>query len=103
MQMTGNPRALISLHNHVDVGPVSGPMRTAPAAFDPMNSMIASGAELTVPLQRQPMPSCGGLAPTAERTVHPARTIAESLTSNPGTREQNLPCSDLRSATCCVL
>jgi hypothetical protein len=40
--------------------------------------------------QRHPMPSCGGLAPTAERTVDPARMIAESLTSNPGIREQNL-------------
>ena len=38
--------------------------------------------------QRHPMPSCGGLAPTAERTVDPARTIAESLTSDPGIREQ---------------
>ena len=32
-------------------------------------------------------PSCGGLVPTAERTVGPARTIAESLTSRPGIRE----------------
>src|SRR6266566_239215 len=39
--------------------------------------------------QRHPMPSCGGLAPTAERTVDPARTIEESLTSDPGIREQN--------------
>ena len=39
--------------------------------------------------QRHPMPSCGGLAPTAERTVDPAWMIAESLTSDPGIREQN--------------
>src|SRR6266702_88730 len=39
--------------------------------------------------QRHPMPSCGGLTPTAERTVDPARTIEESLTSDPGIREQN--------------
>src|SRR6266487_6995344 len=32
--------------------------------------------------QRHPMPSCGGLAPTAERTVDPARMIEESLTSD---------------------
>src|SRR5207247_9415494 len=38
--------------------------------------------------QRHPMPSCGGLTPTAERTVDPARTIEESLTSDPGIREQ---------------
>src|SRR5438552_19195582 len=37
--------------------------------------------------QRHPMPSCGGLTPTAERTVDPARTIEESLTSDPGIRE----------------
>src|SRR6266581_2072591 len=39
--------------------------------------------------QRHPMPSCGGLTPTAERTVDPARTIEESLTSDPGIREHN--------------
>src|SRR6266566_4405023 len=38
--------------------------------------------------QRHPMPSCGGLAPTAERTVDPARMIEESLTFDPGIREQ---------------
>ena len=37
------------------------------------------------------MPSCGGLAPTAERTVDPAWMIVESLTSDPEIREQNLP------------
>src|SRR6266566_1265405 len=42
----------------------------------------------TVIRQRHPMPSCGGLAPTAERTVDPARMIEESLTSDPGIREQ---------------
>src|SRR5438876_10300041 len=26
IQMTGNPRALVSVHNHVDVGPVSRPI-----------------------------------------------------------------------------
>jgi hypothetical protein len=31
----------------------------------------------------------GGQAPTAERTVGPARMIAESLTSKPGIREHN--------------
>src|SRR6266568_1779239 len=39
--------------------------------------------------QRHPMPSCGGLAPTAERTVDPARTLEESLTSDPGIRERS--------------
>src|SRR5438128_10612534 len=44
--------------------------------------------------QRHPMPSCGGLTPTAERTVDPARTIEESLTSDPGIREQYLQGTD---------
>jgi hypothetical protein len=34
-------------------------------------------------------PSCGGHAPTAERTVGPARNVVESLTSKPGIREQH--------------
>src|SRR5258707_12050094 len=41
--------------------------------------------------QRRLTPSCGGQAPTAERTVGPARMIAESLTPKPGIREQNRP------------
>src|SRR6266568_2712832 len=45
--------------------------------------------------QRHPMPSCGGLAPTAERTVDPARTIEESLTSDPGIREHYRHAPDL--------
>src|SRR6266536_6584393 len=45
--------------------------------------------------QRHPMPSCGGLTPTAERTVDPARTIEESLTSDPGIREQYRHLCDL--------
>src|SRR6266436_7607732 len=39
--------------------------------------------------QRRLTPSCGGQAPTAERTVGPARMIAESLTPKPGIREHN--------------
>ena len=41
-------------------------------------------------------PSCGGRAPTAERTVSPARMIVESLTLRPGIREQNR-LADLRA------
>ena len=37
--------------------------------------------------QRRLTPSCGGQVPTAERTVGPARMIAESLTPKPGIRE----------------
>jgi hypothetical protein len=39
--------------------------------------------------QRRLTPSCGGHAPTAERTVGPARMIVESLTPRPGIREHN--------------
>src|SRR5262245_30703709 len=37
--------------------------------------------------QRRLTPSCGGHAPTAERTVGPARMIVESLTPRSGIRE----------------
>src|SRR5262249_23249104 len=37
-----------------------------------------------------PVGTCGGQATTAERTVGPARMIAESLTPKPGIREHNL-------------
>src|SRR3984957_14211807 len=43
----------------------------------------------TLVRQRRLTPSCGGHAPTAERTVGPARMIVESLTPRPGIREQN--------------
>jgi hypothetical protein len=33
--------------------------------------------------QRHLTPSCGGHAPTAERTLHPARMLTESLTPRP--------------------
>src|SRR6478672_7328011 len=45
----------------------------------------------TLNRQRHLTPSCGGLTPTAERTVGPARISLESLTPRPGIREQNLP------------
>jgi hypothetical protein len=34
MQITGRPSRLSSVQSHVDVGPVSRPIRTAPGAFD---------------------------------------------------------------------
>ena len=37
-----------------------------------------------------------GLAPTAERTVGPARIVEESLTPRPGIREQNRPKADIQ-------
>src|SRR5262249_41058432 len=50
---------------------------------------IRETALATLIHQRRLTPSCGGQAPTAERTVGPARTIAESLTPKPGIREHN--------------
>src|SRR5258708_21031047 len=49
---------------------------------------IRETALATLIHQRRLTPSCGGQAPTAERTVGPARMIAESLTPKPGIREQ---------------
>src|SRR4249919_2075489 len=45
----------------------------------------------TLNRQRHLTPSCGGFAPTAERTVGPARISLESLTPRPGIREQYRP------------
>jgi hypothetical protein len=45
--------------------------------------------------QRRLTPSCGGHAPTAERTVGPARMIVESLTPRPGIREHYRHKADL--------
>src|SRR5262249_43622815 len=41
--------------------------------------------------QRHPTPLCGGHAPTAERTMNPARMCLESLERRPGIREQPGP------------
>src|SRR5262245_33653019 len=43
----------------------------------------ASHALRTLIHQRHLTPSCGGHAPTAERTLHPARMLTESLTPRP--------------------
>src|SRR5881227_3846832 len=58
---------------------------------DFLRALIRETALATLIHQRRLTPSCGGHAPTAERTVGPARMIAESLTPKPGIREQNLP------------
>jgi hypothetical protein len=39
--------------------------------------------------QRHLTPSCGGHAPTAERTLHPARMLTESLTPRPELENQD--------------
>src|SRR5207253_1851706 len=56
---------------------------------DFLRALIRETALATLIHQRRLTPSCGGHAPTAERTVGPARMIAESLTPKPGIREQN--------------
>src|SRR5437660_12750548 len=54
---------------------------------DFLRALIRETALATLIHQRRLTPSCGGHAPTAERTVGPARMIAESLTPKPGIRE----------------
>src|SRR6266403_1415233 len=56
---------------------------------------IIETALATLIHQRRLTPSCGGQAPTAERTLGPARTIAESLTPKPGIREHNRHLCDI--------
>src|SRR5262252_7712618 len=62
---------------------------------DFLRASIRETALATLIHQRRLTPSCGGHAPTAERTVGPARMIAESLTPKPGIREQNRHKADL--------
>ena len=45
MQMTGSLILFNSVHSHVDVAPVSSPIRATCGAFDLMNAAIASGSE----------------------------------------------------------
>ena len=45
--------------------------------------------------QRHLTPLCGGHAPTAERTMNPARMFLESLDRRPGIREQPGPLADM--------
>ena len=57
-------------------------------SFDSLRAPKRATALSRLIHQRRLTPSCGGHAPTAERTVGPARTIVESLTPRPGIREQ---------------
>jgi hypothetical protein len=91
-----------SLPSHTRVGwcgpGVSTPSRPSGPSFCSSGTLLArrvisrintssADVETTIVLT----PSCGGHAPTAERTLDPARMIEESLTSDPGIREQYLP------------
>src|SRR5690348_827775 len=59
------------------------------------SSQLRGTALATLIHQRRLTPSCGGLALTAERTVGPARMFVESLTPDPGIREQNRSTFDI--------
>src|ERR1700745_2137745 len=64
-------------------------------APDFLPPLIRETALATLIHQRRLTPSCGGQGPTAERTVGPARMIAESLTPKPRIREQNRHKADI--------
>jgi hypothetical protein len=59
--------------------------------------LIEQNALHTLIHQRHLTPSCGGHAPTAERTLDPARIIGRELDPRPGIREQ--PRSIITDAT----
>ncbi len=67
---------------------------------DSLRASERATAISTLIRQRHLMPSCGGPAPTAERTLGSARNIVESLTPSPGIREHNRPKGDLAAKTC---
>jgi hypothetical protein len=58
-------------------------------AIAPGFAMLKRASALhTLIRHRHPTPSCGGHAPTAERTLNPARKFLESRDRRPGIREQ---------------
>jgi len=63
--------------------------KAPPATLALVRSLLAlrcsreQNALHTLICQRHPTPSCGGLVPTAERTLNPARMFTESLTHGP--------------------
>ena len=65
-------------------------------SFDSLRASERATALSTLIRQRRLTPSCGGHAPTAERTVGPARMTVESLTPRPGIREQYRPLASFR-------
>jgi len=89
-------------HKTLEFPPTSGgnqgPCRDAGVgAIAPGFAMLKKASALhTLIHQRHPTPSCGGHAPTAERTMNPARMFLESLDRRPGIREQPGSSADLR-------
>src|SRR6185436_7956347 len=65
-------------------------------AIAPGFAMLKQASALhTLIHQRHLTPSCGGHAPTAERTLNPARMFVESLDRRPGISEQPGSSTDL--------
>jgi hypothetical protein len=60
----------------------------------------AERASHTLIHQRHLTPSCRGQAPTAERTLDPARMFTGELESRPGIREPPLDCRARSRASC---
>jgi hypothetical protein len=81
-------------HKTIEIPPNPGgtqrPCRDAGVgAIAPGFAMLKKASALhTLIHQRHLTPLCGGHAPTAERTLNPARTRLESLDRRPGIREQ---------------
>src|SRR4029453_9649718 len=91
--MVKGDRHANSVANHripADHGGIQGPCRdVGVGAIAPGFAMLKKASALhTLIRQRHPTPSCGGHAPTAERTMIPARMCLESLDRRPGIREQ---------------
>src|ERR1700751_830681 len=71
-------------------GGIQGPCRDVGVGSRLCDAQKASALH-TLIRQRHPTPLCGGHAPTAERTMNPARMCLESLDHRPGIREQPRP------------
>src|SRR4029450_3213885 len=84
------PNSITNYRIPPTTGGNQGPCRDAGVgAIAPGFAMLKKASALhTLIHQRHPTPSCGGHAPTAERTLNPARTFLESLDRRPGIREQ---------------
>src|SRR6516164_2112840 len=93
--ITGSQSSYHTVGKDVPAGTMAMVSSTDFVRASEWTTAIATTAIATLNRQRHLTPSCGGLTPTAERTVGPARTIAESLTPRPGIREQYLPKADI--------
>jgi hypothetical protein len=72
IQMIGRPILSNSVQSHVDVAPVSSPIRTTCGACDFMNAEMASGLDATVPSRTIfPVPSTMQIAVSFSDTSSP--------------------------------